>query len=155
MKKLETVDGTLPITSTVKLPHMINYIFVAVVVLSLSHFWLCDPLDSSTPDFSIHHGLLELAQTHVHWVSDVIQLSHPLSSPSPPAFSLSQHQGLFKWVGSFQMNRFFASGSQSIGASASASVLPMSIQGWFPLELNVGLIAVQETLKSLLQHHSS
>ena len=55
---------------------------------------LCSPIDCSTPGFPIHHQLLELAQTHVHRVSDAIQPSHPLSSPSPPAFNLSQHQGL-------------------------------------------------------------
>ena len=56
---------------------------------------LWDPMDCSTPDFPILHHLLEFAQTHVHWISDAIQSSHPLSSPSPPAFNLSQHQGLF------------------------------------------------------------
>ena len=56
---------------------------------------LCDPMNHSTPDLSIHHQLPESTQTHVHWVSDAIQPSHPLSSPSPPAFNLSQHQGLF------------------------------------------------------------
>ena len=57
---------------------------------------LCDPMDcGSTPDFPVHHQLLELAQTHVHRVADAIQPSHPLSSPSPLAFNLSQHQGLF------------------------------------------------------------
>ena len=61
---------------------------------------LCDPMDCSTPGLPVHHQLLELAQTHAHWVGDAIQPSHPLSSPSPPAFSLSQHQGLFQWVGS-------------------------------------------------------
>ena len=60
---------------------------------------LCDPIDCSTPGLPVHHQLLELAQTHVHRVSDAIQPSHPLSSPSP-AFNLSQHQGLFKWVSS-------------------------------------------------------
>ena len=59
---------------------------------------LSDPMDCSTPGFPVHHQLLELAQTHVHRISDAIQLSHPLSSPSPPAFNLSQHQGLFQWV---------------------------------------------------------
>ena len=54
-----------------------------------------DPMDCRTPRFPVHHHLLELAQTHVHLVSDAIQPSHPLSSPSPPAFNLSQHQGLF------------------------------------------------------------
>ena len=58
---------------------------------------LCDPMDCSTPGFPVHDQLLDLAQTHVHWVGDAIQPSHPLSSPSPPAFNLSQHQGLFQW----------------------------------------------------------
>ena len=61
---------------------------------------LCDPMDCSTPGFPVLHHLLEFAQIHVHWVSDAIQPSHPLSSPSPPAFHLSQHQGLFQWVSS-------------------------------------------------------
>ena len=61
---------------------------------------LCDPMDCSMPGFPVLHYLLELAQTHVHWVDDAIQPSLPLSSPSPPAFSLSQNQGLFQWVGS-------------------------------------------------------
>ena len=61
---------------------------------------LYDPVDCSTPGLPVHHQLLEFTQTHVHWVSDAIQPSHPLSSPSPPAFNLSQHQGLFKWVNS-------------------------------------------------------
>ena len=61
---------------------------------------LCDPMDCSTPGFPVHHQLLELIKTHVHWVGDAIQPSHPLSSPFPPAFNLSQHQGLFQWVSS-------------------------------------------------------
>ena len=61
---------------------------------------LYNPMDWSTPGFPVHHQLTELAQTHVHWVGDAIQPSHPLSSPSPPAFNLSRHQGLFQWVGS-------------------------------------------------------
>ena len=63
---------------------------------------LCSPMDCSTPGFPDHHQLLELAQTHVLQVGDAIQPSHPLSSPSPPAFILSQHQGLFQWVSSLQ-----------------------------------------------------
>ena len=86
-------------------------------------------MDSSTPGFPVHHQFPELAQTHVRQVSNAIQPSHPLSSPSP-AFNLSQHQGLFK------------SGDQSIGVSASASVLPMNIQDWFPLGLT-GLTYLQ------------
>ena len=72
----------------------------AAVVQLLSSVWLCDPMDCSTPGFPVLHHLLELAQTHVHWVCDAIQPSHPLSSPSPPALNLSQYQGLFKWVSS-------------------------------------------------------
>ena len=93
---------------------------------------LCNPMDCSAPGFPVLHHLPEFAQTHVHWVGDTIQPSHPLSSPSPPAFNLSQHQGLFKWVSS-------ASGDKSIGVSASGSVLLVNIQGWFPLGLT-GLI---------------
>ena len=59
---------------------------------------LCDPMGCSTPGFPVHHQLPEFTKTHVHWVGDAIQPSHPLSSPSPPAFNLSQHQSLFKWV---------------------------------------------------------
>ena len=61
---------------------------------------LCNPMDCSTPGLPVHHQLPELTQTHVHWVNDAIQPSHPLSSPSPPAFYLSQHQGHFQWVSS-------------------------------------------------------
>ena len=75
----------------------------------------------------MENRLPELAQTYVYWVSDSIQPSRPLSSPSPPAFYLCQHQE------SFQMSQLFASGGQSIGASVSVSVLPMNIQDWFPL----------------------
>ena len=66
----------------------------------LSHVWLCDSVDYSTPGFPAHHQLPELAPTHVHQVSDTIQPSHHLSSPSPPAFNPSQNQGIFQWVSS-------------------------------------------------------
>ena len=66
--------------------------------VSQSCLTLCDPMDCSTPGLPVHHQLPEFIQTHVHWVGDAIQKSPPLSSPSPPAFNLSQHQGLFKWV---------------------------------------------------------
>ena len=69
-------------------------------IQSLSPVRLCDPMDCGTPGFLVHHQLPELAQTHVHRVGDAIQPPHPLSSPSPPAFNLSQHQGLFQWVSS-------------------------------------------------------
>ena len=90
---------------------------------------LCNPVNCSMSGFPFHYQLLELAQTHIHWVGDAIQPSHPLSSPFPPAFNLSQNQGFFF----FQMNQFFASGGQRIGVSVSTSVLPMNIQDWFPL----------------------
>ena len=61
---------------------------------------LCEPMNHSTPGLPVHHQLSEFTLTHVHWVGDAIQPSHPLSSPSPPALNLSQHQDLFKWVSS-------------------------------------------------------
>ena len=61
---------------------------------------LCDPMDCSTPGLPVHHQFPEFTQTHVHWVDDAIQPSHPLSSPSPPAPNPSQNQGLFQWVNS-------------------------------------------------------
>ena len=68
------------------------------VAQSCSTLW--DPMNRSTPGLPVHHQLPASTHTHVHWVSDAIQPSHPLSSPSPPALDLSQHQGLFKWVSS-------------------------------------------------------
>jgi len=90
------------------------------VAQSCSTLW--DPMDCSTPGIPVLHHLPEPAQTHVHWVSDAIQPCRPLSSPSSPAFNPSQHQGLSWWIGS----------SHQV-ASASASVLPMNTQDWFPL----------------------
>ena len=95
---------------------------------------LCDPMDYSTTGFPDHHQLPKLTQTHVHRVSDAIQPSHPLSSPSPPAFILSQPSG------SYQVSQVFTSGGQSIAVSASTSVRPMNIRTdflqdgliWFP-----------------------
>ena len=86
---------------------------------------------TAAPGFPVHHQLLKLAQTHVHQVSDAIQPSHPLSSPSPPAFNLSQLQGLFKWVSSLHQV-----------AKVLFSFLPMNIQDWSPLGWT-GLISLQ------------
>ena len=95
----------------------------------------CNPMDCSTAGFHVLHYPPEFAQTHVYWVSEPIQPSHPLSPSFPPALSLAQHQGLFQWVGpSHQV-------AQCIGVSASASVPPVNIQGWFPLGL-AGLISL-------------
>ena len=87
---------------------------------------LCDPMDYSTPGLPVHHQLPELTQTHVHWVGDAIQPSHPVVSFSSCLQS-------FPASGSFSMSQFFASGAQSIQISALSSVLPMNIQDWFPL----------------------
>ena len=104
-------------------------------------------MDCSRPGFPVHHQLPERTQTHVRWVSDVIQPSHPLSSPSPPTFNLSQHQGLFKWVSSsLQVAKVL---SFSICPSSEYSGLISFGIDWFDL------LVVQGTLKSLLQHHSS
>ena len=73
----------------------LHSILHVAVVQSLSHVWLCDSMDYSTPGSPVLCHVLELAQTPVHWVSDAMVASHPLSSPSPPAFNISQHQGLF------------------------------------------------------------
>ena len=88
-----------------------------VVVQSLNHVWLCDPMNSSTPDFPVLHNLPEFAQTHIHWVSDAIQTSHPVT----PFFCPQS----FPASGSLPMSQLFASGGRSIGASASALILPM------------------------------
>ena len=107
-------------------------------------------MDCGMLGFPVHHQLPELTQNHVHWVCDAIQPCYPLWSPSPPALNLSQNQGHVQWVSSSHQV------CQSIGTSASASVLPMNIQDWFPLGWTwFDLLAVQGTLKSLLQHHSS
>ena len=87
---------------------------------------LCDPMDCSMPGFPVHHQLLELAQTHVHWVGDAIQPSHPV-------IPFSSHLQSFIASGSFPISQFFTIGGQRIGVSASASVLSMNIQDWFPL----------------------
>ena len=88
---------------------------------------LCNARDCSTPGFPVHYQLPELAQTHVHWVGDAIQPSHPLSSPSPPAFNLSQHQGLFQWVGSLHQV------VTELELQLQHQSFQWVIQGWFPL----------------------
>ena len=107
------------------------YSFSSVTQLCLT---LCDPMDCSTPGFPIHYQLPEL-QIHVHRVGDAIQPSHPLVSPSPPTLMLGK-------IESFTVSQFFTSCGQSIGVSASASVLPMNTQDWFPLGLT-GWISLQ------------
>ena len=91
---------------------------------------LCNPVACSMPGFPVLYHLLELAQTYFHWVSDAIQASCPVSSPSLPAFYLSRHQSLFQWVSSLHHVTKVSS-----AASASAPVLPINIQDWFVLGL--------------------
>ena len=110
---------------------------------------LCDPMDCSMPGFPVHHQLPEFTQTDVHGVGDAIQPSHPLLSPSPPTFNLSQHQGLFKWVSSLHQVAKYWSFSFNISPTNEHSGLISFRMDW------VDLLAVQGTLKSLLQHHSS
>ena len=110
---------------------------------------LCDPMNRSTPGLPVHHQLLEFTQTHVRWVSDAIQPSHPLSSPSSPALNLFQHQGLFNesalpirwpkyWSFSFNISPF----------NEHPGLISFRMD-W------LDLLAVQGTRKSLLQHRSS
>ena len=103
-------------------------------------------MDCSTSGFPVHHQLPELVQTHIHWVGDAIQPSHPLLSPSP-AFSLAQHQGLFQWVSS----------SHQVAKVLEFQLQHWSfqwIQDWFPLGLT-GWFSFSPRDKSLHQHHSS
>ena len=111
---------------------------------------LCNAMDCSMPGFPKHHQLPELTQAHVHRLGDAIQPSHPV-------FPFSSCLQSFLTSGSFLMSQFFPSGGQIIGASASASVLPVNIHDWFFFFFRVDwfdLLAVQGTLKSLLQHIS-
>ena len=110
---------------------------------------LCDHMNCSTPGLPVHHQLLEFTQTHVHRVSDAIQLSHPLLPPSPFAFNLSQHQDLFKWVDS----------SQPHGLQPTRLLRPWDFPGKYSGLISFRIdwfdpLAVQGTHKSLLQHHS-
>ena len=106
-------------------------------------------MDCSMPGLTVHHQLPESTQTHVHWVGNAIQPSHPLSSPSPPTFNLSQHQGLFQWVSSSHQVAKDWSFCFSISPSNEH-------QGLISFRMDrLELLAVQGTLKSLLQHHSS
>ena len=111
---------------------------------------LCDPMNRSTPGLPVHHQLPEFTQTHVHRVSDAIQPSHPLLSPSPPAPNLSQHQSLISNESTLHMRWLnYWSFSFSI-------ILSKEIPGLISCRMDwLDLLAVQGTLKSLLQYHSS
>ena len=121
-----------------------------LVVVAKSCPILCDSRDCSTPGFSVLQYLPEFAWIYAHWVGNAIQPFHPLLPLSPFAFSLSQHQSPVSWL--------FTSYGQSFGASASASALPVNIQGWFPLGLT-DLISLQSErpsrvfLRTTIQEH--
>ena len=121
-------------------------ILLSSVAQSCPTLW--DHMDCSTPGLPIHHQLPELAQIHVHWVGDAIQLSHPLSSPSPPAFNLSQHQGLFHELAAHIRWPKYWRFSFSISPSNEYLGLISFRMDWLEL------LAIQGALKSLLQHHS-
>ena len=137
-------NASLSLTSNFINDSVPQILFISV---TQSYLTLCDPMNHSTPGLPPHHQLPEFTQTHVHWVSDAIQPSHPLPSPSPPAFNLSQHQNLFKWDSS----------SHQVAKVFSFSISPSSeYSGLISFRIDrLDLPAVQGTLKSLLQHHSS
>ena len=106
-------------------------------------------MDCSTPGFPVLHSQPKFAQTCVHWVSGAIQPSHPLSSPSLPAFNLSQHQGLFQWAGFLhQLVKILEFQLQHQSFNEYSGLISFRIYWFDPL-------AVQGTLRSLLQHHNS
>ena len=123
------------ITSVSNLLRWIQFSSVQFSSVAQSGPTICDPMKCGTPGLPVHHQILEFTQTHVHPVSDAIQPSHPLSSPSPPAPNPSQHK-------SFPMSQLFAWGGQSTGVSTLASFLPENTQGWSPLEWT-GWISLQ------------
>ena len=126
--------------------YVCNEIFSPVAQSCLT---LCNPMDCSTPGSPVHHQHPELAQIHVHWVDNTIQPSHPLLSPSPPALNLSQHQGLSKESILRIRGPKYLSFSFSISPSNEYSGLISFRMDW------LDILAVQGTLKSLLQHQSS
>ena len=142
MLRFKCISASKPLFILCLFPSHPNCCCCSVTQLCLT---LCDPRNCSMPDFPVLHHLPELAQTHVHWVGDAIQTSHPLSPPSLPALTLSQHQGLFQWVSSLHQ---------------VAKVLGLQHQpqysGLISFRIDwLHLLAVQGTLKNLLQHHSS
>ena len=138
-------------------PWWVHYPSVQFRLVSHSCPDLCDPMDCSTPRVPVHHQLPESAQTHVHWVSDAVQPSHPLSSPSRPALNLSHNQGFFLFVCFLFSNESalhmrwpkYWSFSFNISPSNEHPGLISFSMDW------LDLLAVQGPLKSLLQHNSS
>ena len=130
-------DSTVEVEDIMTGPWMPAFIFWMEIFLkgnghsinsirSLNCVHLCGPINCSMPGLPVHHQLLEFTQTYVHWVDDAIQPSHPLSSPSPPS-------SIFPSIRVFSKESALDIRWPSIGVSASASVLPVNIQNWFPL----------------------
>ena len=107
-------------------------------------------MNCSTPGLPVHHQLLEFTQTHVHWVGDAIQPSHPLSSPSPPAVNLSQHQGFFQWVSSSHLVAKVL--EFQLQHQSSQDWSPLGWTGWIPLQYK-GLSRVFSNT-TVQKHHS-
>ena len=128
---------------------LLNIIVSSVLFSSITQSCptVCDPMNHSTPGYTVHHLLLDPNLTHVHWVSDAMQTSHLLSYISSPDLNLSQHPGLFKYVSSSHQVPKYGSFSFKINPSNEYPG-PISFRmGWLEL------LAVQATLKNLLQHH--
>ena len=125
-------------------PSSVHFSLVAQSCLTL-----CGSKDYSTPGLPVHHQLPEFTQNHVHWVGDAVQPLHPLSSTSPLAFNLSQHQGLFQWVSSsHQVATVLELRFQHSPSNGYSGLISFRID-W------LDLLPAQGTLKSILQHHSS
>ena len=122
--------------------------YIQACSVTKSYLTLCDPMDCSMLGFPVLHYFLEFAQTHVHQVSDAIQPSHPLSCPSPPTFSLSQHQGLFQLVLHIRWPKYWSFSFTISPSNEYSGLISFRISCF-------DLLAIQQTLKSLPQHHSS
>ena len=131
------------------IPCSVSALFFQFSSVTQSCQTLCDPFNCSTSGLPVHHQLPEFTQTHVHWVGSTIQPSHPLLSPSPPALNLSQHQGFSNESALHIRWQKYWSFSFSISPSNEHPELISFRMDW------LDLLAVQGTLKSLLQHHSS
>ena len=145
--ELPIVKSSLKLKKVGKTTSPFSSVQFSSVAQSCPIIW--DPMNCSTPGLPVHHKLPEFTQTHVHWVSDTIQPFHPLSSPSLPAFNLSQHQGLFQWsVLPIRWPKYWSFSFSSNPSNEYSGLISFRID-WFDLH------AVQVTLKSLLQHHNS
>ena len=148
IKFIVNVSKTAKMSSFIALTTEFFHLSVQFTSVAQSCLTLCDPMNHSMPGFPVHHQLPESTQTHVHWVSNAIQPSHSLSSPSPLALNLSQHQSLSKWVSSSHQVAKVLELQLNISPSNEYSGLISFRIDWFDL------LAVQGTLNSLLQHHS-